>query len=648
MLVSVALVLLLMTLFAQVFQMAGGSVSTQRGLMENDQRARSVQTVLKADLDKRTFRVVYPFALNERMDAPEVMANERRGYFAVSENDPNDRTDDVLSFTVDSRVTIDSADETLFYGQAIGLAPSSLSSAQQYRFYRSQENQPDRDDGRLDPNGAADSPAAEICYFMRGGNLYRRTLLLRQPEPSAAADEQPTFDNGSGQRRFFGVNAGAPFYPGDFVNAVGFWRDFDFSAHSSQAFDSSGPVFVYDGAVLNGVSTLNVQATVPSVTALQIPGQISYPPNRFGHGYVDLNPVLAGQPPAGGALKEYTQPGGDFLGRFTQHETSDATFQYPQQNHLDVNCPVTQDLTYDANGNLVLASDNTVIFNNSGPRRGEDLILTNVHAFDVKVFDEVLGRFVDLGHSLTAGGRIGDFHRNGRLNAGVYGGNGPVVNYVFDTWYPFDTTFPEDDDNDLTLGAIEDDNGNGVLDQKQTLDINSSGGIGNEDGNANGVLNGGEDANGNGILDHENNPPYRPQTAWPDDTSDASSGRVQLPRWQPNTAYIVGRRVFPPRLQTSAPFIPPYYTQPGDPFYYVCVEALDGDSDGDVESGAVAPNFIRIDGLNFFEIGPGGDRLTWQAVDNRKPLRAIQIELRFVDPTTAQMRTLTIQHGLVD
>src|SRR5690606_9907138 len=34
------------------------------------------------------------------------------------------------------------------------------------------------------------------------------------------------------------------------------------------------------------------------------------------------------------------------------------------------------------------------------PRRGVDLMLTNVHSFDIKVWDDIVGDFVDLGHTL--------------------------------------------------------------------------------------------------------------------------------------------------------------------------------------------------------------------------------------------------------
>lgn len=48
--------LLIMTLFAQAFGIAASSIKKQRGLAENDQRARSLVTILLGDLQKRTYR----------------------------------------------------------------------------------------------------------------------------------------------------------------------------------------------------------------------------------------------------------------------------------------------------------------------------------------------------------------------------------------------------------------------------------------------------------------------------------------------------------------------------------------------------------------------------------------------------------------
>ena len=102
--------------------------------------------------------------------------------------------------------------------------------------------------------------------------------------------------------------------------------------------------------------------------------------------------------------------------------------------------------------------------------------------------------------------------------------------------------------------------------------------------------------------------------------------------------YGIGNRVFPS--------IRPYKAQFGDPFYYICVGIQSPDVYGDPSTtnhGVTEPTWARTAGLKTYD----GD-LIWQAVGNRKPLRAIQITLRFIDPTTSQMRTLTLQHSLVD
>uniref|UniRef100_A0A7C2P5D9 Prepilin-type N-terminal cleavage/methylation domain-containing protein n=1 Tax=Schlesneria paludicola TaxID=360056 RepID=A0A7C2P5D9_9PLAN len=634
MLVAVALVMLLMTLFAQVFQMAGGSVSTQRGLMENDQRARTVQTLLYGDLTKRTFRHAIPFAFNEAVTAVEADLPHRRGYISISENDPFNDTDDVLALTVDAAITKESPDVLSFYGKALALAPASLSTTNQYRYYRTNLNQPETDDGRLDLNQSADAQTAEVVYFLRNGNLYRRVLLIRQ-QSNSTDDDQPQDDAG---QRFFardfvppGGSSWTP-YPGGFAGASNFWKDFDYSAHPSLRADTSvSPPFVYDGAKFNGsLKTLQVK---PDPVAFPPPDKIGYPPNRFGHNTVAPSPTGSPPPPPlfGGQPREYGT-GGWWVGRLTMEETSMSSWTYPQLTHpctgsySDTSNPMNSAVAWnDANG------DHVIDGLNGGSRRGEDLLLSNVHSFDIKVWDDVLNEFVDVGHSLPTGTGVtwngsafvqipvwGDYHINNRLNW-LYGPKAATptssANRAFDTWYPWQTSqISVDFNQDATL-THEDTNNDGVL--------TFSG------------MNVDTDTNGNGtLLDHENGPPFRPRKFWPSD-STAAGGRPRLDRWQANQPYTVGTKVFPPQTATE------HYSEP---FYYVCVNATDNNMSGDTTSGASwQGSSTRIDGLNFQD-----NELVWQAVDNRKPLRAIQITLRFLDPSTQQMRTLTIQHSLVE
>ncbi len=115
MLVAVGLVVLMMTLFATIFQMATGAMSVQKGLAENDQRDRLVLTRLRNDLNGnksdpndpnrpyRTFGWVVPWGPDEVKRHRHRLKPAVRpiaGYFYISENDPNDDTDDVLALTV--------------------------------------------------------------------------------------------------------------------------------------------------------------------------------------------------------------------------------------------------------------------------------------------------------------------------------------------------------------------------------------------------------------------------------------------------------------------------------------------------------------------------------------------------------------------
>ncbi|MCX7395474.1 MAG: prepilin-type N-terminal cleavage/methylation domain-containing protein [Planctomycetales bacterium] len=122
MLVAVALVLLMMSIFAQIFQMATGSLSQQRGIAENDQRGRFLTTTLRADLDQRTFRDVLPFRANEDTQQLGDSLSRRRGYFSIDENDPSDDTDDVLSLTASVNIKSQNAEGSPFTGRAKSLS----------------------------------------------------------------------------------------------------------------------------------------------------------------------------------------------------------------------------------------------------------------------------------------------------------------------------------------------------------------------------------------------------------------------------------------------------------------------------------------------------------------------------------------------
>ena len=591
MLVAVTLILVMMTLFAEVFQIASSSMSKTRGIAENDQRSRTLQTIIKADLDKRTMRWVYPFAASEDTGAQESNIGKRQGFLYYSENNPFNDLDDVLHFTVMSTLTMRNKDTSPYYGRALYLPrPSNVPNPPPYKYnaadtqeqFFGYNNQPDADDAQLNPNNTGLSTVAEVVYFVRNGNLYRRQLLIREPLAVVGSNKSEPTDN-NGQPIFNSTTAEVQypvsFFAPDPTNnnkyPTTFWADFDYSA----VFSSSGAKFL-------GTNCLDNSTTDP----------IAKPHNRFGFSPFVLGVGLRGRP------KEFfknipTDDHSNFIGRFTMAECTDISFGYPMTKSTggyiptDPSVPLTPD-----------PNDNTVSEFNQGIRRGEDLMLANVHAFDVQIWDEGVRRFVNVGDSTLP--NSADYARSNRLNFSY----GPrlltptssppespptVVNSVFDTWHPHV-------DNDAPPG--------------------------------------------------DDNPPFRPVYQVPDSVLGAATPSNE---WQPNTSYGLGKIVFPSGPPGTTFPSPPYAANKskklpyGYPFFYRCIYA--GTSGGTNDTTPTStdyrfePNWPRADGLTVVDGG-----VIWQAVDNRKPLRAIRIQIRFLDTATQQLRQLTILHSLVD
>ena len=74
----------------------------QKGLAENDQNVRTMTTLLRGDISQRTFRDVVPFQPGDdtRNDITPSCFQFRRGFFSISENDPDNPADDVLHLTI--------------------------------------------------------------------------------------------------------------------------------------------------------------------------------------------------------------------------------------------------------------------------------------------------------------------------------------------------------------------------------------------------------------------------------------------------------------------------------------------------------------------------------------------------------------------
>ncbi len=541
MLVAVALVLLMMTMFAQIFQLAGGTITKQRGIAENDQRSRSLQNILKADLDKRTYRLVMPWANGEDGTLPETLAIDRQGYLYISENDPDSDEDDELKFTINIINQTKNRDLTPLYGKATQIPNASLLN---------HPNQPEADDGWTVANGSAESPAAEVCYFLRGGKLYRRVLLIRRPLPLAGAIGQPTFNDDRDIFDYTSTATPAP-YPqtGGTTGNTTFWDEFDYSA-----FLTGSPAH----AAFHSTDDLSNAST-----QTQFP--LGNPRYRFGHRTDNGRP------------REFDS-NGVYFGAFLHEETSNANFNYPQSQSSAISGTINPYI-----GSLTL-NTTTNVFDDfvNGPRRGEDLLMSNVHGFDVKVWDDVQNAFVDLG-----GTGVTTFGTAQRLQNGN-GQYGPVnvgspfsapydQNRVFDTWHP--------------AAAIDLDN-----------DMNSD------------------------------PPPFRHLNFGRGSLSGSNGyGKTTKNNWAANQAYNVGDLVFPLNNQRAN----------GLRFVYRCVAITGGGQSGATEP--TASEWPAAAGARIVD-----NQVLWEAVDNWRPLRAIQITIRFYDVTSDQMRQQTIVHSLID
>lgn len=543
MLISVAIMLLLMTMFAQVFQLAGSTITTQRGMAENDQRSRSIQTLITADLDKRSMRYVMPWTVGEDSTLPETNAALRKGYIYISENNINSDIDDFLQLTVDVNDIRQNKDISKVYGRA-----TQVASLVQH------PNQPEADDGWAEPNSSSETSAAEVAYFVRNGKLYRRFLLLRQPLLLDGATSQPTYNDPNGtDRDMFNPNATIP--PGGLspypvqgtTNATTFWNEFDSSAFFF------GPSGQTPWAHFHGVEDL----TNTSGTFFPL-GKPMY---RFGHRLDN------------GRSREF-DANGNYFGRFTQEETSHPDFRFPH-GFSNVNGGVNP--MYDTSASLAMNSNDYVFdsFRN-GPRRGEDLLLSNVHSFDVKVWDTGFGGFVDI----QGTGAVDFANTSPSFQNNLYGPTAAAAtNKVFDTWYPFP----------IVSGMIT-----------PELDL---------------------DANG-----QNDPPPFKQLVYYP----PALGGST--PVWTTGAAPLIGELVFPNANQRAN----------GYRFCYRCVGIS-----GTGLTGAAEPNWPSAIGGRVLD-GTLANGVLWETIENWKPLRAIQIVIRFFDTTSQQMRQLTIVHSFVD
>jgi type II secretory pathway component PulJ len=164
MLVVVALLVLMMTIIVQIFQAATGSVTAAKAFQELDDELRELDATLRNDLQGVTARTNAAAPLDPK---------ENLGYFEYIENSWADTqgedSDDCLRFTAQAPPGQPFTGRMYIYTN-----PGNFTAAQ-LQYYLA--NQPI----------TITSNYAEIIYFLRNGNLYRRVLLIA-PDRQAAVN----------------------------------------------------------------------------------------------------------------------------------------------------------------------------------------------------------------------------------------------------------------------------------------------------------------------------------------------------------------------------------------------------------------------------------------------------------------------------
>lgn len=714
MLISVALVLLMMVLFAEIFGLASESMTLQQAIADGDQQVRSFTTVFRSDIQKRTYQTLVPFDSQEDVELAGVPFSDRQGYLYISLNDPENATDNMLQFTVRSSIVDENDDDTEYFGKSTGIVQQNpaIAAGIASQNVRRNRQQPEHDDGDLSNNFTASSSAAEISYFMRAGRLYRRVVLIREPLISSGTNSsQPrlTWDDSAGgspiatPNEYLRHNANPNTAPtvqtingqylkydpaAGFIPSDDYWLDFDHGAYQAIAEVPVGSgTFVIDGADMVGVSLLD-NSRLSSTTTPALGNKLARTFNTStGQVFGVPRSCRFGFDQATGISREFSHaspsvPGFSFLGRFTLEEMSHFRFNFPQNPAIDsggaiIGNPMSY-TNFPAAVDAGLFPNGVVDEFEGGTRRGQDLLLSNVHEFDVDIWDDSLGAFVKLGHQLSWSE---DRNNNGALDVGPdNNGDGlPDWSEDFDRNGSIDV-FPGDyhrfRNNQLQAGLIDVPGNSAAW---------TAGQFSRWTGRTFDTWHPRADLDGDAATTDWVPPPYRAMTFYP--PTSPSGPYASRGAWQTSTAgsptmYTRGDIVFP--SGTTAPFVD---SKPRDySFYYECIEDgtslftedVNGNSILDTEdtngndmldpgedvNGNLVLDTEDLNGNDLLDTGepvwPAIDRAIvertvlgsaeprWLARRNVKPLRAIRIRVRFFHESSGRMRQVSLVHSLVD
>jgi len=258
MLVTLAVLLLMMTAIVKVFQAATGSLSSAQAYQELDNQLRLLDSTIRSDLTGVTATMTPP---ND--------PNNNKGYFEYGENEfadlQGEDSDDYIRFTAKAPAG------RPFTGR-IYVPPLIVN-------------------GNLTALNANFQPItitseyAEIIYFLRNGNLYRRVLLVAPERQSTIVPSHANLSYGPN------VVAGSQFLPIGLGGLQVSWQGVnDLSAHPAPS--GQPTVNAPDSVILNTLGDLTNREN-----------RFAYP--RFGNDFLDL--TGSGAPNPDGLVDDFNR-----------------------------------------------------------------------------------------------------------------------------------------------------------------------------------------------------------------------------------------------------------------------------------------------------------------------------------------------------
>lgn len=644
MLVATTLVVMMMLMFAQIYVAAIGSLGEQQAVARNDGKARLAEQLLRGDLQRASFRSelgsnqgIVPLVHGDNVQ------QYQKGFFYLSENDQTNPVDDVVHFTTFVIRGVRNRDPSYYYGRCLPVNgvleyrptyPSPPPPWQPWEF----DNHPENDDGDA-TNNVGCSRSAEVMFFVRNGNLYRRVLLVRDTDLAGQLNVNSAQPSSSVTSSFFS-NRLIPAYPGQ----SSYYKSFDYAAYC-RVVDNTDPTT--DSLRFLGIDALDNRADAAESLGRSM--------SRFGFAISSANQVATnGDPVIQAIIRARAQPvefdvSGNFFGRPLHGETCSYQWQWPGTR---VNPLLDGTLAYNSIQNRLYVGGSPIVDPDTvGSREIEDLLLPNVEAFDVEVWDPGLHEDLDGDGIIDAGEDLNGNNFLDQAEGFVQLGTTTLSTGYFNSAQRLNTTYGPgeyDANGNGSLDGTEDRNSNGAFDLSSVFDTGNpemwadepdrlSGAQPpyrpllfriTEDSNRNGSLDMGEDLNSNSQLD-------RP--VFPVRAADF---------WSASRQYQSGQVVF---RQSEASFSLGYRCirsgedADGDGWFDVG-EDLDSDSTLDWgTTGTNEPDWPKIPGQI---VNDGSVR--WQAFDNRVGLQKIRITVRVRDPIEGVPRQFSIIHSFVN